>query len=207
MADQGITLNIYDKPPEINDNTNDNIKETQPGLNLNPNRLPEYPSNLDNVRNNTRSSVSPPGVNYNSTTIQGTGTTESSIDSTGGPNNVRPVPIQQYPIVYQQQVRPIVYTPVYPQGQYNPQYAQPVIVQQRNNQQQNPQYAQPVIVQQRNNQQPTYIINEKKVKKNNDDDCGAGFLAGLCACCAACCLLLLCCGGGGPGGRPGRRGW
>ena len=189
MADQGITLNIYDKPPEINDNTNDNIKETQPGLNLNPNRLPEYPSNLDNVRNNTRSSVSAPGVNYNSTTIQGTGTTESSIDSTGGPNNVRPVPIQQYPIVYQQQVRPIVYTPVYPQGQYNPQYAQPVIVQQRNN------------------QQPTYIINEKKVKKNNDDDCGAGFLAGLCACCAACCLLLLCCGGGGPGGRPGRRGW
>ena len=186
---------------------NDNIKETQPGLNLNPNRLPEYPSNLDNVRNNTRSSVSAPGVNYNSTTIQGTGTTESSIDSTGGPNNVRPVPIQQYPIVYQQQVRPIVYTPVYPQGQYNPQYAQPVIVQQRNNQQQNPQYAQPVIVQQRNNQQPTYIINEKKVKKNNDDDCGAGFLAGLCACCAACCLLLLCCGGGGPGGRPGRRGW
>ena len=191
MTDQGITLNIYDKPPQIGDNTNDNINDKGPELNLNTNRLPEYPSNLDNVRDNTRSNInSAPRANYGRTTLEGTGTTESSIDSTRNPNNIQPIPIQQYPIIYPNTpIRPMPVTPIVPQGQYNPQYGQPIIVQQRN------------VPQQRQ------VIIEERQKKQDKSDCCAGFLGGLAACCAVCCLLLLCAGGSGGGRHRGRRGW
>ena len=200
MADQGITLNIYDKPPQINDNTNDTIYNNETGLNLNTNRLPEYPSTLDNIRDNTRNNInSAPRANYGRSTLEGTGTTESSIDSTRNPNNIQsPIPIQPYPIIYQQpQINQVPVTPVVSPIQYNPQYGQPVIMQQGN------------IIQQKNNQQPeTVIIQENEVKKkDNTSDCCAGFLAGLASCCAICCLLMLCSGGGGGSGRRGRRGW
>ena len=195
MTDQGITLNIYDKPPKLNDNTNDNINDKEPELNLNTNRLPEYPNNLDNIRDNTRNELnSAPRPNYGRSTLEGTGTTgttNSSIDSTTNPNNTQsPIPMQPYPIIYQQP--PVIPTPMVRPVQYSPQYGQPVILQQRNIQPQQPK---------------TVIIKEtQKGNKKQTEDCCAGFLAGIASCCAICCLLMLCSGGGGGRYHGGRRG-
>ena len=195
MTDPGITLNIYNKPPKFedntNDNTNDNINQNETGLNLSSN-LPQ--SNLDNIRNNETSA---PNANYGQQTMDNTRNNnfESSVNYQ---SSVQPIPIQPYPqqkiIGYQQipiaQVRPIAVTPI-----------TTPIVRPYNN----PQYGRPVIIQQKqNNQQPTtYIIKEEKKKK--DDSCCTGFMAGLGTFLAACCCLLCLSGAAGGRGR-GRRG-
>ena len=196
MADPGITLNIYNKPPQLNedeenndnnDNNNNNINQTATDINQTTN-LPtksvvengridatsapraNYNINIaDNTRNNNIAQPPPIPVNYQ--------------------RNIQPIPMQQYP---QQMIRPMVVTPVAtPMVQpYNVQY---------------PQYAQPVIIQQPNvnNQPRTVVIRKEKRESSSSSDCCAGFLGGCGACLAACCLLSLC-AGGGRGYRRGR---
>ena len=188
MTDPGITLNIYNKPPQFQDNTNDNINQNETGLNLSSD-LPQ--SNLDNIRNNETSA---PNANYAQQTMDNT-RNENFESSVNYQSSVEPIPIRPYPqqkiIAYQQipiaQVRPMAVTPIAtPTVQpYHRQCGQPVIIQQK-----------------QNNQQPTtYIVKEEKKK---DDSCCTAFLAGCGTFLAACCCLL--CLSGAAGGGRGRRG-
>ena len=184
MTDQGITLNIYDKPPQLDDTNADNINQTEAELNA-TNTLPTK-TMLDNIRPDVSSA---PKANYNPIIRDNTREDNEDSSSSNYQNNVKPIPIQQYPqpIIYRPP--PINQIPIAPaptpviqpyRPPYNPQY--------------NPQYAQPVIIRQ-NNQTPNVIFKEEK-KDNSSKDCCAGFLTGCGAVLAACCLLSLCSGGG-----------
>ena len=199
-----VTLNIYNQPPpQLADETSEDINQTGQGLNLKTDRPQQNLKYYDNVRNGPNYNInSAPRNNYNKRNMQ------SSIDdSSSSTNNGKdtpyaspypPQPAANYPqMPYQQApVQPIGYaTPVArPVVPYNAGYAQPIIVQAK----------QPI----NNNTQPrTIIIQETERKKNSDDDCCKVCLASCAGCAAACCLLLLCCGGGGPGPRRGRGRW
>ena len=191
MTDPGITLNIYNKPPQFNDNTNDNINQNETKLNL-PSEIPQ--SNLDNIRNNETSA---PNANY--TQQIGDNTRNENLESSVNyQSSVQPVPIQPYPpqriIGYQQipmaQVTPMAITPV------------PTPVVQPYN---NAQYGQPVTIQEKQNERKRtiYIVGDEGEKKK-DNSCCAGFLAGLGTFLAACCCIL-CLAAVGGGGRRRRR--
>ena len=157
MTDTGITLNIYNKPPQFEDNTIDNINQTKTAINA-TNTLPTK-SLLDNLRVDQTSA---PRANYDAQITDKTrDNTRNNNNDEESPNpnyqnNERPIPIQQYPqqpaMRYQQpQINQIPINPV-----LQP-VAQPYIMPY------NAQYAQPVIVQQRTNYRPkTMVIKEKR---------------------------------------------
>ena len=189
MTDPGITLNIYNKPPEFEENANNDINQAEEGVNTTLD-LPTQ-SVVNNIRANASSA---PQANKGFQTVENTrnNTVESSDNYE---SNVQPIPIQQYP-------QPIIGYPPPQMGAIPVTPIQTPMVQPYN-----AQYAQPVIVQQRvNNPQPpkTVIIRKKKEKNQSAGDCCSGFLAGCGAFLAACCLISLCAGGGGR--RYGRRG-
>ena len=189
MTDPGITLNIYNKPPEFEENTNNDVNQAEEGVNTTLD-LPTQ-SVVNNIRANASSA---PQANQGFQPVENTrnNTVESSDNYE---SNVQPIPIQQYP-------QPIIGYPPPQMGAIPVTPIQTPMVQPYN-----AQYAQPVIVQQRvNNPQPpkTVIIRKKKEKNSSAGDCCTGFLAGCGAFLAACCLISLCSGGGGR--RYGRRG-
>ena len=189
MTDPGITLNIYNKPPEFEENTNNDINQAEEGVNTTLD-LPTQ-SVVNNIRANASSA---PQANQGFQPVENTrnNTVESSDDYE---SNVQPIPIQQYP-------QPIIGYPPPQMGAIPVTPIQTPMVQPYN-----AQYAQPVIVQQRVNNPPppkTVIIRKKKEKNQSAGDCCTGFLAGCGAFLAACCLISLCSGGGGR--RYGRRG-
>ena len=189
MTDPGITLNIYNKPPEFEENTNNDINQAEEGVNTTLD-LPTQ-SVVNNIRANASSA---PQANQGFQPVENTrnNTVESSDNYE---SNVQPIPIQQYP-------QPIMGYPPPQMGAIPVTPIQTPMVQPYN-----AQYAQPVIVQQRVNNPPppkTVIIRKKKEKNQSAGDCCTGFLAGCGAFLAACCLISLCSGGGGR--RYGRRG-
>ena len=133
MTDPGITLNIYNKPPEFEENTNNDVNQAEEGVNTTLD-LPTQ-SVVNNIRANASSA---PQANQGFQPVENTrnNTVESSDNYE---SNVQPIPIQQYPqpiIGYPPpQMGAIPVTPIQtPMVQpYNAQYAQPVIVQQRVN--------------------------------------------------------------------------
>ena len=189
MTDPGITLNIYNKPPEFEENANNDINQAEEGVNTTLD-LPTQ-SVVNNIRANASSA---PQANQGFQPVENTrnNTVESSDNYE---SNVQPIPIQQYP-------QPIIGYPPPQMGAIPVTPIQTPMVQPYN-----AQYAQPVIVQQRVNNPPppkTVIIRKKKEKNQSAGDCCTGFLAGCGAFLAACCLISLCSGGGGR--RYGRRG-
>ena len=189
MTDPGITLNIYNKPPEFEENANNDINQAEEGVNTTLD-LPTQ-SVVNNIRANASSA---PEANQGFQPVENTrnDTVESSDNYE---SNVQPIPIQQYP-------QPIIGYPPPQMGAIPVTPIQTPMVQPYN-----AQYAQPVIVQQRVNNPPppkTVIIRKKKEKNPSAGDCCTGFLAGCGAFLAACCLISLCSGGGGR--RYGRRG-
>ena len=197
MTDTGITLNIYNKPPQFEDNTIDNINQTETAINA-TNTLPTK-SLLDNLRVDQTSA---PRANYDAQITDNTrDNTRNNNNDEESPNpnyqnNERPIPIQQYPqqpaMRYQQpQINQIPINPV-PQP-----VAQPYIMPY------NEQYAQPVIVQQRTNYRPKTMVIKEKRKDDGTKECCGGFLAGCCAVLTACCVLSMFSGGG----RGYRRRW
>ena len=205
MADPGITLNIYNKPPQIdpnqndNNDNNDNINQNETRENLNE----ELPVNTIRI-----DSTSAPRANdlqtMDNTRNEMVDTIENN-QSSIPPNQQqqyqgRPMPIYAYQTPPIRPVQPMMVIPaqqqVYPQynvpyNQYTPNspytpYPQQVYIPQQ------------VPRQQINNTKPqTVVIKERKEKDDTAKDCCGGFLAGCCAVLAACCLLSLCAGGGG----------
>ena len=207
MTEGSIELNIYDRKPVIRDNTNDNLNEPSPSLNLNVNRLPEYPNDLNNTERDVNSAPRP---NYGRTTLEESKTTECNMYPVVNQNNLQamPVPIQQYqqPINNPMQMpmpTPMItlvpvnfngtiqYVPAIPNGPPLPiQNAQPVSIAN----------GQPMqIYQTPPTPTPNGDVNPKKQNCCNCCDCGeggscccVGLFAGLCAACT-CCSMLLCC--------------
>ena len=149
MTDPGITLNIYNKPPELEENTNNDINQAEEGVNTTLD-LPTQ-SVVNNIRANASSA---PQANQGFQPVENTrnNTVESSDNYE---SNVQPIPIQQYP-------QPIIGYPPTQMGAIPVTPIQTPMVQPYN-----AQYAQPVIVQQRVNNPPppkTVIIKKKKEK-------------------------------------------
>ena len=195
MTDPGITLNIYNRPPQIeeeNDN-NDNNNQNDTNENIN-NEIPP-----DNLRIDATSA---PRANN----LQTMDNTRNEMVDTikNNQSSLPPNPEQQYqgrPMqIYAYQnppIRPVQPMMVVPaQQQVIPQYNAPYNVQYT------PSPYQPVIIQQPPNKNPqAVIIQEKQKKDDTAKNCFGGFFAGCCAALTACCLLSLCASGGRRRGR------
>ena len=197
MTDPGITLNIYNRPPQIeeeNDN-NDNNNQNETNENIN-NELPP-----DNLRIDATSA---PRANN----LQTMDNTRNEMVDTikNNQSSLPPNPEQQYqgrPMqIYAYQnppIRPVQPMMVVPaQQQVIPQYNAPY------NMQYTPSPYQPVIIQQQppnKNPPQKVIIQEKQKKDDTAKNCFGGFFAGCCAALTACCLLSLCASGGRRRGR------
>ena len=200
-----VTLNIYNQPPpQLADQTSENINQTGQGLNLNTDRPQQNFKYYDNVRNGPNYNInSAPRNNYKNRNMQSS-IDDSSSSTNNGQDAPYASPYPPQPVVNYQQ-RPYQQAPIQPIGYATP-VARPVVPY-------NAGYAQPVIVQPKqpinNNTQPrTVIIQETESRKRkSDEDCCTVCLASCAGAVAACCLLLLCCGGGGPGYRRGRGRW
>ena len=196
-----VTLNIYNQPPpQLADETTEDINQTGQGLNLKTDRPQQNLKYYDNVRNGPNYNInSAPRNNYNKRNIQST-IDDSSSSTNNGVNVPYASPYPPQPVVNYQQM-PYQQAPMQPIGYATP-VARPVVPY-------NAGYTQPVIVQAKqpvsNNTQPrTIIIQERERRKKPEEDCCTVCLASCAGCVAACCLLMLCCGGG-PGPYHGRR--
>ena len=195
MTDPGITLNIYNRPPQIeeeNDN-NDNNNQNDTNENIN-NEIPP-----DNLRIDATSA---PRANN----LQTMDNTRNEMVDTikNNQSSLPPNPEQQYqgrPMqIYAYQnppIRPVQPMMVVPaQQQVIPQYNAPY------NMQYTPSPYQPVIIQQPPKKPPQRVIIQEKQKKDDTaKNCFGGFFAGCCAALTACCLLSLCASGGRRRGR------
>ena len=195
MTDPGITLNIYNRPPQIeeeNDN-NDNNNQNETNENIN-NEIPP-----DNLRIDATSA---PRANN----LQTMDNTRNEMVDTikNNQSSLPPNPEQQYqgrPMqIYAYQnppIRPVQPMMVVPaQQQVIPQYNAPYNVQYT------PPPYQPVIIQQPPKNPPQRVIIQEKQKKDDTaKNCFGGFFAGCCAALTACCLLSLCASGGRRRGR------
>ena len=195
MTDPGITLNIYNRPPQIeeeNDN-NDNNNQNETKENIN-NEIPP-----DNLRIDATSA---PRANN----LQTMDNTRNEMVDTikNNQSSLPPNPEQQYqgrPMqIYAYQnppIRPVQPMMVVPaQQQVIPQYNAPY------NMQYTPSPYQPVIIQQPPKNPPQRVIIQEKQKKDDTaKNCFGGFFAGCCAALTACCLLSLCASGGRRRGR------
>ena len=209
-----VTLNIYNHPPQLADDSSGNINETNFTLNTDK---PQINQNFyDNTRNgNPQNYNSAPRIKYPKKKNNSSSIDESSSSTDNNPDNA---PVMQQPIrypqfqqpIYQQvpvqpvqpiqAAQPVPYPPMNPMiSPYNTPYGQPVVVQQRVNKNRN----KPV-----NNAPKTIIIREREPERRqrSEEECCAGFLAGCAACLTCCCLMGLCCPGPhGPHGH--HRGW
>ena len=188
-----VTLNIYNQPPpQLADETTEDINQTGQGLNLKTDRPQQNLKYYDNVRNGPNYNInSAPRNNYNKRNIQST-IDDSSSSTNNGVNVPYASPYPPQPVVNYQQM-PYQQAPMQPIGYATP-VARPVVPY-------NAGYTQPVIVQAKqpvsNNTQPrTIIIQERERRKKPEEDCCTVCLASCAGCVAACCLLLLWCGGG-----------
>ena len=195
MTDPGITLNIYNRPPQIEEenNNNDNNNQNETNENIN-NEIPP-----DNLRIDATSA---PRANN----LQTMDNTRNEMVDTikNNQSSLPPNPEQQYqgrPMqIYAYQnppIRPVQPMMVVPaQQQVIPQYNAPY------NMQYTPSPYQPVILQQPPPKNPqAVIIQEKQKKDDTAKNCFGGFFAGCCAALTACCLLSLCASGGRRRGR------
>ena len=187
-----VTLNIYNHPPQLDDDSSGNINQTD--FNLNTDK-PQINQNYyyDNTRNgNPKNYNSAPRTKYPKKKQIKSSIDESSSSTDNNPNNtpVMAPPVQypqfQQPIYQQVPVQPVQPIragqpiPMAPMANqmispYNTPYGQPVVVQQRVNKNRN----KPV-----NNAPQTIIIREREPKRKNTsgEDCCAGCLG------ANCCL-------------------
>ena len=182
MADNNevVTLNIYNQsPPQLADETSENINQHDQGLNLNIDRQQQNFKYYDNVRagpnNNFNSAIS---NNYNKRF-------QNSLDVST--NNNLGVPYSSPyppPEVFNYQQTPLQYgNPIVRASvPYNEPNIQPAIIQPMH----------PI----NNNTQPRTIINKEKEsrkKKSDDDD----ICKRCCKICtmgpAHCCIALICC--------------
>ena len=191
MEDNGmVTLNIYNKPPQLDD-TELNFNQTEQNLNLKTDRPQKNPTFYDNVRND-------PNQNYNINSAPRTNKNinqnmQSSIEDESSQKEPNKPPVMAAAPQYaqfpqrQQYLMPIgqpmvVQTPgIVP---YNMPYAQPIVSPkpQINNQ------TQPV-----NNAPKTIIIKQKERTRNTmGEDCCTACLAGMATCFAISCLLGFC---------------
>ena len=195
MTDPGITLNIYNRPPQIEEENdkNDNNNQNETNENIN-NEIPP-----DNLRIDATSA---PRANN----LQTMDNTRNEMVDTikNNQSSLPPNPEQQYqgrPMqIYAYQnppIRPVQPMMVVPaQQQVIPQYNAPY------NMQYTPSPYQPVIIQQPPKKPPQRVIIQEKQKKDNTaKNCFGGFFAGCCAALTACCLLSLCASGGRRRGR------
>ena len=195
MTDPGITLNIYNRPPQIEEenNNNDNNNQNETNENIN-NEIPP-----DNLRIDATSA---PRANN----LQTMDNTRNEMVDTikNNQSSLPPNPEQQYqgrPMqIYAYQnppIRPVQPMMVVPaQQQVIPQYNAPY------NMQYTPSPYQPVIIQQPPKNPPQRVIIQEKQKKDDTaKNCFGGFFAGCCAALTACCLLSLCASGGRRRGR------
>lgn len=200
-----ITLNIYNKPPQFTDETEQNINQSvQNDYNLNTDKPYVKPKLYDNIKNNipqNNNINSAPRVKYNNNNNKTAPNVDSSSEDISGPienhqknNPIKATPpqypqYQQYPL-YPQYQQPYILQkpmPVTTPGAvpYNMPYGQPMIIQGRQNNNTNN------VV---NNAPKTIIVKEKRINRNDEtEDCCAGCLAGMCSCLAVCCLIGLCC--------------
>jgi hypothetical protein len=203
-----VTLNIYNRPPQIEDDTGTNIIETDQGLNLNTEK-PRETFN-DNVRN----PPPPPQIdNANSVPRATNKMTQNMQSSVGDTSETIPSKIPIIPVAPQYNQ--------YPRQQYMVPVAQPVAVATpgiapRMNPGMAPYtlpYAQPAVAPRPQipqakktpvNNAPRTIIIKEKDRRSNGEDCCAACLAGAASFLAICCLMGLCCPRG-PYGH--RRGW
>ena len=204
MEDNGmVTLNIYNKPPQLDD-TGTNFNQTEQNLNLKTDRPQMNQTYYDNVRND-------PNQNYNINSAQRTNkkinqNIQNSIEDESSESEPNKTPViaavpqyAQYP-QRQQYFMPIgqpMAVPTPGMVPYNMPYAQPIVSPkpQINNQ------SQPV-----NNAPKTIIIREKERPRDTmGEDCCKGCLAGMTSCLAICCLMGLCCPAGPHGHR--HHGW
>ena len=197
MTDPGITLNIYNRPPQIeeeNDN-NDNNNQNETNENIN-NEIPP-----DNLRIDATSAPRANNLQTMDNTRNEMVDTIKNNQSSLPPNpeqqyQGRPMPIYAYQNPPIRPVQPMMVVPA--QQQVIPQYNAPY------NMQYTPSPYQPVIIQ---HQQPpnknpqAVIIQEKQKKDDTAKNCFGGFFAGCCAALTACCLLSLCASGGRRRGR------
>ena len=196
MNDPGITLNIYNKPSQFEENQDDNINQTETNLNLNN----EF---ADNLRTD---SIPAPRAN-NLQTIDNT--RNESVETIENNQTSLPHILQQYPGPpmpingYQKPpVQPMMDIPTSPSvtvpyknlyNQYYPYPQQIIIIQQDPNKQK---------VHKKNDQ--TSITQDNMDNHEYKDGCGP-FLGGLfmCVTCCLCCYSCSCLRGGG-GERRGR---
>lgn len=213
VDDNGVvTLNIYNKPPQISSQTQvNNINQT--GQNLNTDRPQMYPKLNENIGNgSTQNQLTDPRISDNKRTQNMQGSIEEESETTDNNQNnasVMPAPpryIQIQQPYYQQIPQPIVVGT--PTGiPYNMGYGQPVVMQ---NMQNNPNVQNYQNVQNRNRQNyqniqnnarnrpvnnaPRTIIIREQKKDHSTEDCCEGCLAGAASFLACCCLMGLCCG-------------
>ena len=196
-----VTLNIYNRPPQLADDSSGNINQTD--FNLNTDKPQINQNYYDNIRNGIPQNYnSAPRTKYLKKNNIESSIEESSSSTDNNHNNtpVMPAPVQypqfQQPIYQQVPLQPVqVGQPIQmaPMGNpmitpYNSPYGQPIVVQQRVNKNRN----KPI-----NNAPKTIIIREREPARSHKsgEDCCAGFLAGFAACLACCCLMGLCCPG------------
>ena len=203
-----VTLNIYNRPPQIEDDTGININETDQGLNLNT----EKPRQT--LYDNVRKPLPPQIDNVNSAPRAANTMTQNMQSSVEDTSESMPSKIPVIPVAPQYNQ--------YPRQQYMVPVAQPVAVATpgiapRMNPGMAPYtlpYAQPAVAprpqvpQVKNtpvNNAPKTIIIREKEKSNTGEDCCAACLAGAGSVLAVCCLMGLCC----PRGHyvPRHRGW
>ena len=226
MADNDmVTLNIYDRPPHIGDDTGTNINETQQDLNLNTEKPREtyydnarkpFPSKIDNANS------APRATNTMTANMQSSIEDETSETM---PSKIPVIPVAPQYMQYPQQKyvvpmgQPVaVATPgIAPRMAPGMAPAMPAMTPGMQPAMRpgmapyNIPYAQPAVAPKPqirntpvNNAPKTIIIRQKEKRGLDGEDCCTACLAGAASCLAVCCLIGLCC----PAGHYGpRRRW
>ena len=191
MEDNGmVTLNIYNKPPQLDD-TELNFNQTEQNLNLKTDRPQKNPTFYDNVRND-------PNQNYNINSAPRTNKNinqnmQSSIEDQRSQKEPNKPPVMAAAPQYAQ----------FPQRQqYLMPIGQPMVVQTPGMVPYNMPYAQPIVspkpqinnqTQPVNNAPKTIIIKQKeRTRGTMGEDCCTACLAGMATCFAISCLLGFC---------------
>ena len=228
MADNDmVTLNIYDHPPHIRDDTRTNINETDQDLNLNTEKPREtnydnlrkpFPSKIDNVNSAPRATNTMTANMQSSIEEETSETMPSKIPVIPVAPQYMQYPQQQYVVPMGGQVAVATpgiaprMTPGMAPGMATgmPPARTPGIApaMRPGIAPYNIPYAQPAVApkpQIRNtpvNNAPQTIIIRQKEKRNLDgEDCCTACLAGAASCLAVCCLIGLCCPSGHYGPR------
>ena len=187
MTDSGITLNIYNKPTQIEGNQNDNNNQSETNLNINDNYF------ADNLRIDSTSAPRANNLqtidNTRNESVETIENNQSSLPHIPQQNQKPPMPIYGYQTP---PVKPIMDIPTSPSvtapyknpyNQYYPYPQQVIIIQQDPNQQQG----------HKENDQ-TNITQDNRDNNNYMDLCG--YLAECCKEFVTCWCLCPCFRGG-----------